>query len=425
MSNLGWLIGEKVLRLTCSVLVGFWVARYLEPGLFGQLNYALALAGLGLAVAECGVEAVVKRELIAAPERGAVLLRAAWRLRLLVGAGCYLVLGAGVLLGAVAGAERTLLLVAGLMLFQPALAVGDLWLQATLRARTAVLAQAGMLAAGAAGRIALIQGGAPVWTFAAMAAGEGLGAAVILTALARRAGMEWSPVQASWTRTKELFQEAWPLMVSSLAVLLYMRIDVVMLRAMNGDVDAGIYSAAVKLSELGYFLPVALGSSLLPALLRSRAAGPVAYATRLQQYFDLSAACAYVLAVPGALLASWVVPVVYGASYAAAGPVLALHVWGSVFAFIGVARAHFLFNEGLGRLHLVATAAGALLNVGLNWWLIPRHGPMGAAVATVAAQAVVTWGLSYCFAATRAVAGMQTRALLIPFNWYRYVRRHA
>ena len=213
------------------------------------------------------------------------------------------------------------------------------------------------------------------------------------------------------------------MMVSSLAVIIYMRIDVVMLRAMKGDAAAGVYAAAVKLSEVWYFLPVAVGSSLLPALLRARASGREAYGARLQHYFDLSAAIAYGLSVPCALLAPWLIRLVYGASFAEAGPVLALHVWGAVFAFLGVARAHYLFNESLGRLHLLATASGALLNILLNRLLIPSHGPWGAALATVIAQAFVTWGLSFCFESTRWVAWMQTRALLIPFTFLRYVRR--
>ena len=421
--NLGWLVGEKAMRLVFNVLVGFWVARYLGPGQFGQLNYALALVTVGLAFTECGVEQVVKREMIAAPERGLGLLRAAWQLRLLLGAGCYLLLLVWTLLGVADPSDRTILIIAGLMLFQPALAVGDLWLQATLRARTAVLAQAIVLGIGALVRVVMIKLHAPVWAFAAISAGEFLFAALLVSLLARRSGLRWDAPERTWQRARELFRESWPMMVSSLAVIIYMRIDVVMLRTMKGDVAAGIYSAAVKLSELWYFLPVALGSSLLPALLRARAAGKDAYGARLQAYFDLSAAIAYAVSVPCALLAPWLVRLVYGGAFADAGPVLALHVWGGVFAFLGVARAHFLFNESLGRLHLVATTAGALLNIGLNWLLIPPHGPWGAALATVFAQGFVTWGLSFCFESTRWVAGMQTRALLIPFNFVRYVRR--
>lgn len=422
--NLGWLVIEKLARLVFSVLVGFWMARYLGPADFGQLNYALALVAVGMAVAECGVEAIVKRELIRAPEQGQALLRAAWVLRLGVGAGSYALWGIWMWLSPADGRERVLLAVVGLLLFQPALAVADIWLQATLRARTAVLAQVAMLGVGAAVRVILIRAGAPVWTFGAVAAGELLSGALLLSALARRAGLRFAAVEFSPVQVRALFRESWPFLFSSLAVIFYMRIDVVMLRWMQGDAAAGIYAAAVKLSEIWYFLPVALGSSVLPALLRARAAGREPYGRRLQQYFDLSAALAYGLSVPVALLAPWLVRLVYGASFAAAAPVLVVHVWVAVFAFVGVARAHFLMNEGLGRLHLTATAGGALLNVGLNGLLIPRFGPVGAALATLAAQAVVTWLSSFCFAPVRWIAWMQTRALLIPFTGFRYVRRN-
>jgi hypothetical protein len=41
----------------------------------------------------------------------------------------------------------------------------------------------------------------------------------------------------------------------------------------------------------------------------------------------------------------------------------------------------------------------------------------------VAAQAVAAWASSFCFAPVRQTAWMQTRALLIPVRWFRYVRR--
>jgi O-antigen/teichoic acid export membrane protein len=129
------------------------------------------------------------------------------------------------------------------------------------------------------------------------------------------------------------------------------------------------------------------------------------------------------LSVPIALAAPWLIRLAYGPAFAGAAPVLALHIWSSVFVFLGVARSQFLINESFTRFYLAATVAGAALNIGLNCWLIPRHGPWGAALATVAAQAVAAWLSSFCFAPVRQTAWMQTRALLIPVRWFRYVRR--
>jgi PST family polysaccharide transporter len=420
--NLGWLVAEKMARLVFSVLIGFVVARYLGPAQFGLFNYAFALVTLAGALAEVGLEAVVKRELIRAPAQAGAVLAAAWRLRLIAGAACYAVVLGWAWWGEADAVVRVLLAIMGLLLFQPALAVADLWLQANLQARRATLAQVLALSVGAGARLALVVGRAPLWTFGAVLTGEAFLAAGALRVLARRAGMPSAGGEVkSWV--PRLAAEAWPLLLSSVAVMIYMRIDVVMLRRLAGADAAGVYAAAVRISELWYFLPVALGSSLLPALLRSREAGAEIYARRLQGYFDANAALAYGLSVPIALAAPWLVQVAYGARFAGAGPVLALHIWAAPFVFIGVARGQFLVNEKLTRFGLVATLLGALANVALNYALIPRAGPMGAAWATVASYALAAWGSSFLHPAVRAVARMQTRALLLPLTGWRYLRR--
>ena len=67
--------------------------------------------------------------------------------------------------------------------------------------------------------------------------------------------------------------------------------------------------------------------------------------------------------------------------------------------------------------------AGAVANVGLNLIFIPRWGGVGAAWATLISYAVAVWGASYTHPAVRATAAMQLRALLIPLNGWRYLRR--
>jgi O-antigen/teichoic acid export membrane protein len=228
---------------------------------------------------------------------------------------------------------------------------------------------------------------------------------------------------ARLTTMRELFAAAWPLMFASLAIVVYMKIDEVMLRQLAGPSAVGIYAAAAKLSEVWYFLPTALASSVLPALLRAQKSNPAEYTLRQQQYYDLSAAIAYGLSVPIALAAPWIVRVAYGAEFITAGPILAVHIWSSVFVFLGVARGQWLVNEGLQKFYLAATAAGAVANIALNFAFIPRWGGLGAAWATVISYGLAGWLASYFHPAVRSMAKMQTRALLVPLLGWRYFRR--
>lgn len=424
VANLGWLVMERVGRLSLGVLVGLLVARHLGPERLGLLSYVVALVTLVGAVPALGLDAIVKRDVLRWPERAGELLGSSFLMRAVAG----VLAGAAVwgLARASPGllpGESQLLLVLVPLLLQPALFMPELWLQTQLRARGAAAAQLGALAVASGARIGLIVTDAPLVAFAWVLVGEMMLAALFLWVIARRPGgrMPWGAARGATMR--RLLGEAWPLMFAGLAIMVYMKIDEVMLRQMAGPVAVGIYAAAARLSELWYFLPTALAVSVLPALLRARAAGPVEYALRQQQYYDLSAAAAYALSVPVALAAPWLARLAYGDAFTGTGPILAVHIWSSIFVFLGMARGQWLVNEGLQKFYLAATGAGALANVALNLVFIPRWGGLGAAWATVISYGVAAWLASYFHPAVRATAGMQTRALLIPLLGWRYFRR--
>lgn len=422
--NFGWLLAERGFRFGFGVVVGLYVARHLGPVQLGSLSYCLAVVTLFGCFAGLGLDEVIRRDLVKSPENAARLLADGLVLRLLAG----LVAASGLLLYVLAGprhtgVERIIFIFFSCLLWQPALALPELWLQARLQARYSVLAQTAALAISAAGRIWLVQVEAPLTAFAAANVLEALLAGVGLHFAARRAGLRLNWFAARWESMRRLAREAGPLALASLAIVIYMKIDEVMLRQMAGTHAVGIYAAAVRLSELWYFIPGALASSSLPALLRSRERGPDAYRERFQQFFDLNAGLAYLLAVPFWLASGWVVRVAYGPAFAEAAPVLAVHIWACVFVFLGVARGQWLVNEGLTRFYLAATLAGAVANVLLNLVLIPRWGPLGAAWATLASFALSAWLSSFAHPAVREAAGLQTRALLLPLLGWRYFKR--
>ncbi|MBI5771735.1 MAG: flippase [Verrucomicrobia bacterium] len=422
--NFGWLVADRCARLVLTLGVGLWVARYLGPERLGRLSYVVALVTLANFLPQLGLDAVLRREWLRSPAGAAEWLASAWLLRM--GAG--LAAGAGLLVVAGGGwglspDEARLLAVLVVLMLQPAWFLPELWLQTQLNARAAAMVQTGALAVASVARVGLIAGGAGLTAFAWVLVGEMvLGAGGFYWA-ARRAGMPRMWGGATGTTARRLVREAWPLALASLAVVIYMKIDEVMLRRLAGAEAVGIYAAAARLSEVWYFVPTAIASSVLPALLRAREAGGETYRRRQQEYYDLSAALAYGLSVPVAWLAPLIVQLAYGPVFAGAAPILAVHIWSSVFVFLGVARGQWLVNEGLQTFYLGTTAAGAVVNVGLNLVLIPRWGGLGAAWATVIAYGVAAWLSTYLHPAARPTAARLTRALLIPLRGWRYLRR--
>ena len=417
--SFAWLVLDRGVRMVLAVFVGLWVARYLGPGQLGLLNYALAGVALAGPLAELGFEAVARREFVLAPKSGAVLAGTVLRLRLLGGVMAAVAIAGVALLSGMSAKEGRLFVLLAIGLLQPGPMVAESWLQSRLEAGKSVVPQWIAMCMGAGLRIGAIVWRAPVEAFAAIVVVEMGLAAVLVVGSARATGFQFGRFDPSLAR--RLLSESWPLAVASVAVMIYMRVDILMLRWMAGETASGQYAAAVRLSELGYFIPMIVAASVQPLLARLYQGDGKSYLRELQKYFELSTLMAYVLALPAGLLAPWIIRLAYGPQYADAAVILAVHAWAVVFVFLGVARSQFLINAGLTQFSLFCTVAGAVANVILNLFLIPRWGGEGAAMATVVSYAVSAWMTSFFSHKVRPVGWMQTKAMLSPFTAWRYL----
>lgn len=416
--NAGWLLLERLVRLGGGLLISLWLARHLGPADFGALNYAIALTLVFGALAALGLDGILVRELVRAPDEAQALLGSAAALRLAGGA---LALGLAALTAALLrpGDPLTLALVAVLGLAGPlqASAVIDLWFQARQQAGAAVLARIGAFLAAASLRVGLILGGAPLLAFAwAVVAEAGLGAIAVGLAFGRsreRPGA-W---RFDLGRARRLLADSWPLIFSGLMVTIYLRVDQLMLGQIRGDVELGVYSAAVRLAEIWPMLPTTLATAALPGVVAAREAGPAAYAERLRRLYALIAALGYLGVLATTLLARPLVGLLLGPGYAAAAPTLVVLGWAGLFTGLGVARSAYLTAENLAGLHFLTVLLGGLANVALNWLLIPPLGGLGAALASLVAYWLAAHGSCFLIPRLRPAGADLTRALLWPKFW--------
>lgn len=142
------------------------------------------------------------------------------------------------------------------------------------------------------------------------------------------------------------------------------------------------------------------------------------YEKRQQQLYDLMVWLSVGIAVPMTFLSGPIIVLLFGKAYASAGNVLAIHIWTSVFVFLGVASGKFLLAENRQILCLQRTLLGAALNVFLNYLLIPPFESIGAAFATLAANIIAAYFFDLFSPATRDMFFMKTRA----FNLMRTIR---
>ena len=214
-----------------------------------------------------------------------------------------------------------------------------------------------------------------------------------------------------WKRAKKLMGGAWPLIFSGMMVLIYMKIDQVMLKEMLNSKAVGVYAAAVKLCEAWYFIPSAIMASLFPAIIESRKESEEIYEKRVQKLYELMVWGSILVALPITFLADWVIQVLFGSDFKEAATVLKIYIWGFVFVSLGVASSHWLVAENLEKHALLRSFLGAILNISLNLYLIPIYGITGAAYATLITQLFVSYIFFGFSKNTRQSFVLSTRAL--------------
>lgn len=415
LANTGWMLADRLTRLVLALVVGIWVARYLGPEQFGLLSYALALTAVLGAIAGTGVDSLVVRELVKNPGDRDRVLGSAATLRL-----------AGALLAMLLAALAALLLrpndpilfwlvsIAALgFLFQP-VEVIDLLFQARMTPRFAVIARLVAYLVGALLRIGLILAGGQVLSFVLVHVAELALAAIGLLVAYRRTESDRTRWRFSLSGAGTLLREALPLALSMLVIAAQMRIDQLLLGQLVGDRAVGIYSAAARVTEAFVVVPYTAVLAAVPVLVKLRGEHPSRYIGALKRLCASMMLFCYAVAACVSTFAAQIVAVLFGASYAESGPVLAVHIWTLLFIALGTAISHYLVIEGHAYLTLYRTITGCVLSVALNAVLIPRFGVLGAAWATLIAYALATFAVLHRRHARVVVRILASSLLLAP-----------
>lgn len=239
----------------------------------------------------------------------------------------------------------------------------------------------------------------------------GVAEAVLVVAFSRRGHFLEGPRRFIREDAGNMLRDALPLVMSSIAVGIYHRIDQVMLHNMTGDRTLGPYVIAVQLIEILSVLPVVLISSLFPILVRTASDEP-----RFNHYLSISyrllllvvfGACAIITPI-----AAPMIRLLYGEAFLPTASLLVVLVWSEVPVFFGVVISNAIVARGLQRYLPLSTVVGAVINILLNLALIPRYGALGASWATVVSYCVAGMLMFLCIPATRRLCWTGFRFVL-------------
>jgi O-antigen/teichoic acid export membrane protein len=406
------MFAEQILRIVAGLLVGIWVARYLGPAQFGIFSYVIAFTALFGSIAKLGLDSIVVRDLVREPNQRDLCLGTAFWLKLI---------GALAMLAVMAIAVQQtsndittnlyIFIIAAGTIFH-SFDVVDFYFQSKTRSKSVSICKFTQVVISSLLKIYLIFTGADLLWFVLVSLLDQVTLAVSLYIAYRYQKLGSFYRHFDLTTAKKLLRDTWPLLISGFFIMIYMRIDLIMIKEMLGEKEAGLYSAATRISEMFYFIPMLLTNSLFPSIVNSKKVSEDLYYARLQRLYTLMVWAAMAIALPMTLLSGWLLTILFGEAYRDAGPVLSVHIWAGVFVFLGVASSKWLITEGLQKYSAINALIGAVANVLLNLLLIPKYGICGAAISTVLSQSIASHFVNFLFQDTRKNFYRMSRALI-------------
>jgi len=384
IGNSSWIFFDKILRMGAGLVVGVWIARYLGPEGFGLLNYAVAFSSLFGALASFGMDAIVVRELVNAPEQRDDVLGSAFALRLMSGIITFLLVIVAVSI--MRRGELLAIWVVGLaaagFIFQ-SLNVIDLYFQSRVEARYTIYATNSAFLIVALTKVLLVLRRAPIVAFAWAALAEIVLASLLLPFIYRLRGLSAWKWRIKWRIVYRLMADSWPLVLSGISIMIAMRVDQVLIGQMLNDKQVGIYSAATRISEIWYFIPVGIAGSVFPLLVEAKRRDEHLYYARLQKLYNALTLLAISFALVMTVFSGSIVRLLYGQKFASSARVLTILIWSGVPVAIGCAWSNWMLLENRTKTMFSFQIIGGVINFILNVLLIPRFGIVGSAYATL------------------------------------------
>lgn len=417
-----WLILEKIFSLGLSLFITMFLARYLAPQQFGELNYLISLAALLAPISALGLNSIITREVVERPEKTNLIIGTCISLRFF--SSLVISVIAVVVSWFYFPKEQWLgfaILLSG-QIFQ-LLLVFDFWIQAELLNRTAAKARSFVLLFMSLVKLFGIWQGYTLIYFIIATAIEMALSCIGLAMIFQLKTNAINKLKVNKIEAEHLLKQSWWLLLSGMAAIIYLKIDQVMLGWLSSVQEVGIYAVAAKLSEVWYFFPIAIVASYFPQLISLRKNNNRAYQEQLQKLCDLLCMSAVVLALTTQLLASWGIPLLFGNEYAPSVNVLVIHIWAGVFIFMRALLSKWLISENLLKYSLLTQVLGAAMNILGNLILIPYYGAIGAAIATITGYTVASYVALFLHKDTWPMAKIMTKSLAWPIRLVLYRQR--
>jgi O-antigen/teichoic acid export membrane protein len=162
-----------------------------------------------------------------------------------------------------------------------------------------------------------------------------------------------------------------------------MRVDQLILNNFLGDHSVGIYTAAIRITEIWYFIPMIILNTIMPKLLELREKCYIQYINIFIKLLRILIIINLIISFFICLIDKWLIITIYGSIYIESSNILKICIWSNLFTSINLVYSKWFIIEDKQHYGLSLSIISAIINIMLNYYLIKYHGLTGAAWATL------------------------------------------
>jgi O-antigen/teichoic acid export membrane protein len=399
--NTSWLLIERIFRLMVSFFVGVWVIRYLGPEQYGLFSYAQSFVLLFAIIARLGIDEIIVKDLLKNPNKKELVLGTSFGLKLIGVVLILLLLVVGIFISKNDLYLNVIIIIIACANIFQTFNVIDFYFQSKVLSKFSVYSNLISLSISAILKITFVLLEMPLMAFVILFAFDALVLALGLIFFYCKQGFSIYKWHFSLYYGKKILKQSWPIIISSIFLMMQARIDQIMIKEFLGFKELGYYSTALRLVEVVAFFPIILKSSFYPAIQNAKKKSEQLYQIRLLNFYRLNFFLFLLVAIPIAFFSEFIIELIFGTQFLPAAIILKIMAIRLFFANMGTARGIYILSENLFKFSLLTTMIGTITNFVLNLIWIKSYGAVGAIYATIISYGVTIFIIDLIYIKTR------------------------
>lgn len=423
VSNVFWSLGGKTVNMLSALFIGILVARYLGPENYGIMNYVISYVTIFSVFATFGMDNIEIRELSRQSNNRDIILGTCYSLRILFATMAYLGIVISLFFYKTDRFTSLMILCYGLTLFAGTGSILRNYFTSIVRNKYIVKSEISRTFVSTGIKILLLWIKAPLEYFIYAQICD-----TIFVVSGYYVCYKYNIGSIKlWKFDKNIvgfiIKESYPLVLSGAAVVIYQRIDQVMIGNMLNKTEVGYFATAGKFVDLILFLPTVLVQTVTPMLIREKENHPKVYETRKKTFISIITWTAMLMSCIVSIFAYWLIICTYGIKYSPAVPVLQIMAFKAVGMALSSSGGQIIIMEHIQKWAFIRNILGCVLCIVLNYILIPRYGIIGSAAVTI-----ITVLFTGCFANVfipcyHNVMKMQLYAIFFGWREFSYFKK--